>query len=55
MTEFGEQAWDVVSRCTGQILRAGMDGRIMGIDFGACLVVARAAGYEEQAVAEDVT
>ena len=50
MTDAGWQAWDVLTRCGGQLrLNAAA---VIGIDLAAALALATALGYDARAIAE---
>lgn len=51
-TAEGWQVWRLVFRLMGQARRAGMDGQMSGLDFGAAFQVADALGVERRVVAE---
>jgi hypothetical protein len=50
LTDVGWQAWDVLTRCSGQI--RSVPGAVIGIDFGAPFAVDHALGYNLVALAE---
>ena len=47
----GWQAWDVVTRCVGQLRLAPMGG-VSGLDFTAAFACGQALGYDLAALAE---
>ena len=47
----GWQAWDVASKCAGQLRLAPMGG-VSGLDFAAAFACGRALGYDLGALAE---
>ena len=47
----GWQAWDVASKCAGQLRLAPMGG-VSGLDFTAAFACAHALGYDLMALAE---
>ena len=50
LTEAGWQAWDVLTRCAGQLRLAGT--AVVGLDLTAALMLADALGHDARAVAE---
>ncbi len=50
LTDGGWQAWDVLTRSTGQLRIA--PGAVVGIDFAAALRLGEALGYDVHALAE---
>lgn len=50
LTDLGWQAWDILTRCAGQ-LRV-VPGAVIGLDFGAALKMGAAAGYDAAGLAE---
>jgi hypothetical protein len=52
LTDAGWQAWDVLTRCAGQLRLAPNGAAVIGIDFTAAIALATALGYEARSVAE---
>ena len=52
MTDAGWQAWDVLTRCGGQLRLAPNAAAVIGIDLAAALALATALGYDARAIAE---
>jgi hypothetical protein len=50
LTEAGWQAWDILTRCAGQLRM--LPGAVVGLDLGVALAVGAAAGYDVAALAE---
>ncbi len=42
----------MITRATGHLKRAGMDGAIVGLDYIVCLGFARELGYDAEAITE---
>ena len=51
MTVEGWEAWDVLSKCSGQLRLVPMGG-VIGLDLGAALACGQALGYEPSGLAE---
>lgn len=52
LTEAGWQAWDVVTRCAGQLRLAPNGTAAIGLDLAAVISLATALGYDIRDVAE---
>ena len=52
LTDAGWQAWDVLTRCSGQLRLAPNGSVVIGIDLAAAIALATALGYEASSVAE---
>ncbi|QLH40892.1 MAG: hypothetical protein HWD60_03100 [Defluviicoccus sp.] len=52
MSEAGWQAWDVLTRCSGQLRLAPNGTCVLGLDLSAALNLGTALGYDRQALAE---
>ena len=52
LTEAGWQAWDVLTRCGGQLRLAPNASAIIGLDLTAAIALATALGYDARSVAE---
>ncbi|MBK8211711.1 MAG: hypothetical protein IPK78_18930 [Rhodospirillales bacterium] len=52
MTDAGWQAWDVLSRCGGQLRLAPNASAVIGLDLTAAITLGTALGYEARSVAE---
>ncbi|MFZ1415339.1 MAG: hypothetical protein WAS73_12285 [Defluviicoccus sp.] len=52
ITDAGWQAWDVITRCSGQLRLAPQAGIVIGIDMSAALVLGAALGHDVHALAE---
>jgi hypothetical protein len=50
LTDLGWQAWDILTRCAGQI--RVISGAVIGLDMGAALGMGAAAGYDAAGLAE---
>jgi hypothetical protein len=50
LSDAGWQAWDILTRCAGQL--RFVPGAVIGLDLGAALGMAAAAGYDAMALAE---
>ena len=50
LTDLGWQAWDILTRCAGQI--RVISGAVIGLDMGAALGMGAAAGYDAGGLAE---
>ncbi len=52
MTYAGWQAWDVITRCSGQLRLAPNGAVVIGLDLTAAIALATALGYDVRGVAE---
>jgi hypothetical protein len=52
LTDAGWQAWDVLTRCAGQLRLAPNASAVIGLDLAAAIPLATALGYEARSVAE---
>ncbi len=52
LTDAGWQAWDVLTRCSGQLRLAPNASAVIGLDLAAAIALATALGYEARSVAE---
>lgn len=52
LSDAGWAAWDVLTRCSGQLRLAPQGAGVIGLDLAAAIHLGRAAGYDEQALAE---
>jgi hypothetical protein len=50
LTDVGWQAWDILTRCAGQV--RFLPGAVVGLDLGAALGMGAAAGYDVAGLAE---
>lgn len=52
LTDAGWQAWDVLTRCSGQLRLAPNASVVIGLDLSAAIALATTLGYDIRAVAE---
>ena len=52
LTDGGWQAWDVLTRCGGQLRLAPNGAAVIGLDLAAAIALATALGYDARGVAE---
>ncbi|MBK8211483.1 MAG: hypothetical protein IPK78_17575 [Rhodospirillales bacterium] len=52
MTDAGWEAWDVLTRCSGQLRLAPNGSVVIGLDLTAAMTLATALGYDARSVAE---
>ncbi len=52
LTDAGWQAWDVLTRCDGQLRLAPNASVVIGLDLTAAIALATALGYDVRSVAE---
>jgi hypothetical protein len=52
LTDGGWQAWDVVTRCAGQLRLVPNASAVIGLDLAAAISLATALGYDTRSVGE---
>jgi hypothetical protein len=52
LTDAGWQAWNVITRCSGQLRVAANAAIVIGIDLGSALAIGAALGHDVYALAE---
>lgn len=52
MTDAGWQAWDIITRCSGQLRLSPNGASVLGLELGIALSIGSALGYDTMALAE---
>jgi len=52
VTDAGWQAWDVVTRCSGQLRFSPSGASVLGLELEIALSIGSALGYDTMALAE---